>query len=659
MFSTFPSLPSITLTPNEQRLCDLLVGAADWIDHNPLEVDALRMTDEQGQWVGRERGNEPVELRIAGGWVRDKLLGRESDDIDVSTSPDPITGLKFAMLFEKYLTTLSQRDLMGRLTTIEAKPEQSKHLETATARVCDLSVDWVQQRGQEVYTAGSRIPTVAFGSPLEDAQRRDLTINALFYNLRTRTIEDQTTHGLSDLGLVPSPDGTVRRMIRTPLEPFQTFKDDPLRVVRAVRFAARFGREFELEGGMVEAIQRAEIRQALLDPKKISRERVGAELDKMLLGRDPRYAFELIERLNLHPLVFLYDHSATFLTSPVSPPVSPDPSASAPEAAPVPPLPDTSLCVTAATVLTSLLSSSSPASSSSSSLPALHPLLALHVVPLPPPLSAISPPPTYPSFTPLPIPSPFSASSPDALESSIYPPTLKRLFLSCGLLPLYPLLTIEKKGKAPSWVGEKVVREGVKGPTVDIMFTKRCREAWEVLGGGSEGAVRRFGSAESGEKEEDRADIGMLLRHPSVHDGQHQKWNVSLVWSLVVDLVLSGGADDSTQAATLVNEYNRFVSRIVEYELDKRAFNPPLLDGKAINTLFPSSKSSPSMPQIMSLVLRFQLSHPLATREDVEAYMTSPEVARKVEELVEEAKSKVAAAKVVKEKGKKKQRVEK
>lgn len=112
-----------------------------------------------------------------------QLLGRQSDDIDVSTSPDPITGLKFATLFERYLESIGQRDLvrlgkketfssspiaeplslstqMGRLTKIEAKPEQSKHLETATARVCNLSVDWVQQRGQEVYTTGSRIPTV-------------------------------------------------------------------------------------------------------------------------------------------------------------------------------------------------------------------------------------------------------------------------------------------------------------------------------------------------------------------------------------------------------------------------------------------------------------------------------------------------------------------
>jgi len=191
---------------------------------------------------------------------------------------------------------------MGKLTKIEAKPDQSKHLETATAHVCGLSVDWVQQRGHEIYTSGSRIPTVvshnsahthfsvqfltsslpqSFGTPLEDAQRRDLTINALFYNLNTNQIEDQTGCGIPDLGLAPP----APRRIRTPLEPFQTFHDDPLRVVRAVRFAARFGREFEVDPTLRAAIGHDEIRAALRDPKKISRERVGIELEKMLLGR--------------------------------------------------------------------------------------------------------------------------------------------------------------------------------------------------------------------------------------------------------------------------------------------------------------------------------------------------------------------------------------
>ena len=69
-----------------------------------------------------------------------------------------------------------------------------------------------------------------FGTPKEDAERRDLTINALFYNLHTERVEDFTGWGLRDV-----EDG----IIRTPLDPLTTFKDDPLRVLRAVRFATR------------------------------------------------------------------------------------------------------------------------------------------------------------------------------------------------------------------------------------------------------------------------------------------------------------------------------------------------------------------------------------------------------------------------------------
>lgn len=146
----------------------------------------------------------------------------------------------------------------------------------------------------------------SFGTPLEDACRRDLTINALFYNLHSQQIEDQTGLGLQDLGLVPG----FEPRIRTPLQPFETFHDDPLRVVRAVRFAARFGRAFKLDEELVETIGREEIRvvfffcclvecrltglviqAALRDPKKISRERVGVELEKMLLGSSNSFAF--------------------------------------------------------------------------------------------------------------------------------------------------------------------------------------------------------------------------------------------------------------------------------------------------------------------------------------------------------------------------------
>lgn len=70
------AVPSLTLTESEQRLVDLLTACADWVDANPRLVDQLRLKDDNGNWIGKERGSEPVELRIAGGWVRDKVSTR-------------------------------------------------------------------------------------------------------------------------------------------------------------------------------------------------------------------------------------------------------------------------------------------------------------------------------------------------------------------------------------------------------------------------------------------------------------------------------------------------------------------------------------------------------------------------------------------------------
>lgn len=80
--------------------------------------------------------------------------------------------------------------------------------------------------------ASPRFAPQRIGTPEEDALRRDITINTLFYNVHTRQIEDHTHLGLSDL---------AHKLVRTPLDPLQTFRDDPLRVLRCVRFASRFG----------------------------------------------------------------------------------------------------------------------------------------------------------------------------------------------------------------------------------------------------------------------------------------------------------------------------------------------------------------------------------------------------------------------------------
>lgn len=130
-------------------------------------------------------------LRVVGGWVRDKLLGKESSDIDVAL--DCTTGKEFAERVNEYLASTGAAT--ASVGVIHANPEQSKHLETATMCVHGLWLDFVNLRS-ESYADGSRIPdAVAFGTPREDALRRDLTVNALFYNLHSRAVEDWTGQG--------------------------------------------------------------------------------------------------------------------------------------------------------------------------------------------------------------------------------------------------------------------------------------------------------------------------------------------------------------------------------------------------------------------------------------------------------------------------------
>ena len=119
--------------------------------------------------------SKKLTLRVAGGWVRDKLLGLESNDIDVAL--DKCLGAEFAAKVNEYLTSKGE-DVSG-VGVIQSNPEQSKHLETATMKVRDVWLDFVNLRS-ESYADESRIPTMSFGTPLEDAMRRDLTINALY-----------------------------------------------------------------------------------------------------------------------------------------------------------------------------------------------------------------------------------------------------------------------------------------------------------------------------------------------------------------------------------------------------------------------------------------------------------------------------------------------
>jgi tRNA nucleotidyltransferase (CCA-adding enzyme) len=165
---------------------------------------------------------------------------------------------------------------------IKCNPERSKHLETATMSVMGTEVDFVNLRA-EAYAGDSRVPVVEIGTATQDAERRDLTINALFYNLATREVEDFTRRGLEDL---------KNRVARTPLDPVVTFHDDPLRILRTARFAARFN--LAVDPAILDAAARTEVRESLR--VKVSRERIGKELAGLIEAADP-----------IHGLVMLID----------------------------------------------------------------------------------------------------------------------------------------------------------------------------------------------------------------------------------------------------------------------------------------------------------------------------------------------------------------
>jgi tRNA nucleotidyltransferase (CCA-adding enzyme) len=253
LYSTATKLP---LNGPEQQVRDLLVDVATFVD-------------------AAKPNTEPTVLRIAGGWPRDKVLKKESKDIDVAINNT--TGFAFAQSLIEFCDVPENRTRhaisdgeLGKLHKVKANPEKSKHLETATIMLYGLDIDFVNLR-TEVYKSNSRNPEVGFGTAQEDAERRDATINALFYNMRTGELED-FVGGLKDM---------EAKVIRTPLEPSKTFHDDPLRVLRLVRFAARL--DFTIDP----ATEKAMADQQMKDRFRtvITAERVGIEVEKMLRGQ--------------------------------------------------------------------------------------------------------------------------------------------------------------------------------------------------------------------------------------------------------------------------------------------------------------------------------------------------------------------------------------
>lgn len=214
-----------------------------------------------------------VEAYVIGGYVRDIFLRRPSKDIDIVAVG---SGIELARLVAKKL---------GR----KAHLSVFKNFGTAQVKAGDIELEFVGAR-RESYNRDSRKPIVEDGTLEDDQNRRDFTINALALCLnRERYGELVDPFG----GLDDMEDLTIR----TPLDPDITFSDDPLRMMRAVRFATQLG--FFIEPETFEAIERNKERISI-----ISKERIIDELNKIILSPKPSIGFELLDKCGLLPLIF-------------------------------------------------------------------------------------------------------------------------------------------------------------------------------------------------------------------------------------------------------------------------------------------------------------------------------------------------------------------
>lgn len=223
--------------------------------------------------VAKVAADTSVETYIVGGWVRDQILGRDSRDIDIVCVGD---GLALAQNTAKLLDPRIEVALFKRFGT-------------AMFHYRGMEIEFVGAR-KESYTPDSRKPDVSPGTLEDDQLRRDFTINALAISLNEDNLGDliDPFNGVADL---------EEKIIRTPVEPVKTFSDDPLRMMRAVRFATQLG--FEIDAPTKEGIKKSAKRL-----KIISHERITTELNKIILAKKPSRGFVLLDELDLLPTFF-------------------------------------------------------------------------------------------------------------------------------------------------------------------------------------------------------------------------------------------------------------------------------------------------------------------------------------------------------------------
>lgn len=233
--------------------------------HMQLENSLLRT-------IGAVADAEGLEAYVVGGYVRDTLLGINDRDIDVLVVGD---GVSLARSVARKL---------GRTTVVV-----HERFRTAMIPLDGAKLEFVGAR-TEKYESASRNPQVSAGTLEDDLLRRDFTVNALAVSLNKENFGElfDPLGGREDLAL---------RVLRTPLDPEQTFEDDPLRIMRAIRFSSQLG--FTVEQLAIDAIQRMRERLAI-----VSQERITDEFMKVLMTSKPSVGLRLMYDTGVMQIVF-------------------------------------------------------------------------------------------------------------------------------------------------------------------------------------------------------------------------------------------------------------------------------------------------------------------------------------------------------------------
>ena len=218
-----------------------------------------------------------VRAFVIGGYVRDCFLGRQNDDIDIVVEG---SGIELAK---------AVAEMIGKKEGRHVNVSIFKTFGTAMLKWHGAEIEFVGAR-KESYRHDSRKPIVEDGTLEEDQMRRDFTINAMAFSLQKE-----------DYGALVDPFGGIRDLaagiIRTPLEPEQTYSDDPLRMLRAIRFATKLstpGQLFTIVPESIRAMKAMKDRMEIL-----SKERIVEELNKILITSRPSMGFRLMDETGL------------------------------------------------------------------------------------------------------------------------------------------------------------------------------------------------------------------------------------------------------------------------------------------------------------------------------------------------------------------------